>query len=53
MTASTRRSDALLRAFPDLWAENFVALKSPEDCGLKEPVYTVTVTYAPAASRRS
>ncbi len=38
------KRDALLRAFPDLWAETFVAMKTLDECGLKDPAYTVTVT---------
>lgn len=38
------RRDALLRAFPDLWAEAFVEMKTLDDCGLKAPAFVITVT---------
>ncbi|MBI1829839.1 MAG: DUF4340 domain-containing protein [Planctomycetes bacterium] len=36
--------DALLRGFPDLWADEFVENKSLEHCGLDKPEMTLSVT---------
>ncbi|MBM3993693.1 MAG: DUF4340 domain-containing protein [Planctomycetes bacterium] len=36
--------DALLRAFPDLWADEFVENKSLLSCGLEKPETTLVVT---------
>lgn len=39
------RRDALLRGFPDIWADKFVSdRKSLDECGLKDPAFILTVT---------
>jgi hypothetical protein len=48
------RLNALLRGFPDLWAEKFVDKKdkSLEDFGLKDPEYTLVVSKAGGVKRK-